>query len=110
MRQLRVNLNDVADWLRSLPQETQFDMNSTGACLFACYLQAIHPQSNIEVGYNHVQFNGRTCALSKAVQHIILQLWVCELEATQMIGRDEALNAVEEVLHKVARHGQAVVN
>jgi hypothetical protein len=120
MARLRVNLNDVADWLRSLPQETQFDMSSCDQCLFASYLQAVHPNRDIYVNVDYVTLDGRMYSFDRRAIRIILKFWDEDLpEEVQIIGRDEALSVVEEVLRleeeatstqNIANCGEAVVN
>ena|SRR5579884_3918356 len=107
MRHLRVNLNDVANWLRSLPQETQFNMNTNDQCLFACYLQTVYSTKTISVGTDRATLDGERYALDPAASRIIWELWDYELpDEAWIVSRDEALSAVEKSLHLRERYRQ----
>ena len=102
MHTLRINLNDVLDLLRTLPETTQFDMNDRVYCLFGTYLGMVHPGRDIDMGAYIVRLGTNKYQLPARVVQIVDQfIWQDEKDdAESVISRDQAIDAIEQNLRK----------
>ena len=106
-QRLDINLEDVAAWLRTLPEATQFNMNVNDECLFYNYLKITYPDREVIcVGTVSARLDDKIYDLDRTVSSIIAELLDRDVtgEEDLIVSRDEALSTIEQFISYYQEH------